>query len=155
MDFADNILAKFWSPHNILVWNLNKAFQSFISSDLFKFIKNIEDIVKFLKEKFQLTPALKHLCNGLELWEKPTPFLIISVIENKNIYKQEMLEFNNNVKKFYAAGKYTFLTKNAATLGDDKTFYLHCLQFYIPKIAKINYAENNLGVGIFTMQGFK
>ena len=155
MEFADKILANFWSPHNILVWNLNKAFQSFVGSKLLNFIKNISHIVKFLKDKFHLTPKLKHLCNGLELWEKITPFLIISVIENDEIYKQEMLAFSNNLKKFYAAGKHTFLTKNAATPGDDEKFYLHCLRFYLPRIAQKIYNENHLGLGIFTMQGFE
>ena len=119
------------------------------------FITNTTKIVQFLKNKFHLTPTLKHLCDGLELWEKITPFLVISTIDNVEIYKKQMLDFNKNIKKFYASGKHTFITKNTATPGDDETFYLHCLRFYIPKIAKKTFEENNLGVGIFTMQGFE
>lgn len=66
-----------------------------------------------------------------------------------------MLDFNSNIKKFYAAEKHTFLAKNAATPGDKKTFYLHFLQFYFPKIAQKKDEENYFGVGIFTMQRFK
>ena len=47
------------------------------------------------------------------------------------------------------------ITKNTATAGDDETFYLHCLRFYIPRIAQITFDEDHLGVGIFTMQGFE
>ena len=32
---------------------------------------------------------------------------------------------------------------------------MHCLRFYIPKIVDITYKNHNLGIGIFTMQGFE
>ena len=66
-----------------------------------------------------------------------------------------MLELNTNIKLFYNAGKHTFLTKNVSSPGDDETFYLHCLRFYIPQIAEVTLKKHNLGVGIFTMQGFE
>lgn len=86
---------------------------------------------------------------------KNTPFLVITTIENENVYKQQMLEFEQNVKEMYKEGKLTILTKNLLKEGDNKTFFLHCLRFYIPKIIKITYKNHNLDVGIFTMHGFE
>ena len=108
-----------------------------------------------MRRKFVDTPTVKSICNVLLLWEKITPFLVITTIENNDAYKQKMLEFEKNVKKLYKEGKLTILTKNPLKEGDSETFYLHCLRFYIPQIVKITYKKHNLGVGIFTMQGFE
>ena len=126
-----------------------------IGSKLLLFINNIDNVVKFLEREFHQTPTLKHLCDGLNLWKCITPFLVISVIEDEVKYKKEMLEFDKNVANFYESGKHSFLTKKASQPGDDETFYMHCLQFYIPQIAKTTFEEYNLGIGIFTMQGFE
>ena len=32
---------------------------------------------------------------------------------------------------------------------------MHCLRFYIPKIAEETFQKHKLGLGIFTMQGFE
>ena len=80
---------------------------------------------------------------------------MISVIEDEDEYKKKMLAFESNLKLFYKAGRNTFLTKNAHSPGDDETFYLHCLRFYLPPIAKTTLEKHNLGLGIFTMQGFE
>ena len=152
-EFAELILAEFWSPYNILVWNLHKTFQSFIGSELMLFIRYTKNIVGFLRDKFNSTPTLEALCNGLSTWEKITPFLVITTIENKEEHERNVLVFEKNIKAFYAAGAKTFLTKN--NIGDDETFYLHCLRFYIPKIAKQTFEQHNMGIGIFTMQGFE
>lgn len=47
----------------------------------------------------------------------------------------------------------TFMTEISP--GNKKTFYLHVLICYIPKIAKITYNKHKLGVGVFTMAGFE
>ena len=66
-----------------------------------------------------------------------------------------MKGFEDNLKDFYEIGGRSFLTKNPAKVGDDETFYLHALRFYLPQIAKQTLREHNLGLGIFTMQGFE
>ena len=50
-----------------------------------------------------------------------------------------------------------FSPKKAITghVGNDETFYMHVLRFYIPRIADDTFEKYNLGVGIFTMQGFE
>ena len=42
-----------------------------------------------------------------------------------------------------------------ATPGDDETFYMHVLRFYLPQIAKKTLTDHELGLGIWTMQGFE
>ena len=64
-----------------------------------------------------------------------------------------MSAFNKSLKQFYEHGKFTFLTKNCPE--DDKTFYMHCLRFYLPQKAKETIEEFNVGLGVFTMQGFE
>ena len=66
-----------------------------------------------------------------------------------------METFVENVKEFYEIGKRTFLTKVQSQVGGDETFYLHCLRFYMPKIAKETLEKHKLGLGIFTIQGFE
>ena len=89
MDFSATILSTFWSNHNVLVWNLNKNFQSFVGTELLAFITNIPIILHFLKSNFHSTTTLKDLCNGLQLWQKITPFLVISTIENDKEYQKK------------------------------------------------------------------
>ena len=61
--------------------------------------------------------------------------------------------FQKKIKNYYAGGK-SFLTKGKV-VGDDETFYMHCLRCYTPHIAEITYKQHHLGVGIFTMQGYE
>ena len=153
--FSDKILSTFWNKYKVLIWNLNKPFACFLGTELLAFIRNIVKIETFLRDTFLPTPRLNALCDSLILWHKITPFLVIHQIKDENKYKEKMLAFNENLQKFYIAGKYTFLTKNAVSIGGDETFYLHCLKFYLPPIAKSTFEEHGLGLGIYTMQGFE
>ena len=80
---------------------------------------------------------------------------MLTTIENGPEYERRMAEFLGNIKLFYEVGGRTFLTKSSADIGGDETFYLHCLRFYMPRIAKETLEKHNLGLGIFTMQGFE
>ena len=81
--------------------------------------------------------------------------MVITSISDKEEYENKLLEFESNLKQFYNAGKHTFLTQNFSNPGDDETFYLHCLCFYMPKIANKTFEKHGVGLGIFTMQGFE
>ena len=59
------------------------------------------------------------------------------------------------LQKVYDFGAKTILTKNPANPGDDETFYLHVLRFYLPQIAKKTMEDHGIGLGIFSMQGFE
>ena len=152
LEFSEMILESFWSDYNVLIWNLNKLFQSFIEYELLAFINNTQIIVSFLRSKFHRTNELDNFCQGLEIWESITPFFVISTIEDKEVYKK-LLDFNTYVKLFYDAGKINVLTKHS--IGNNETFYLHCPRYYLTQTAKETFEEHNLGIGIFTMQGFE
>ena len=61
----------------------------------------------------------------------------------------------DKLDSFYKVGGRSFMTKNKAHPGDDETFYLHVLRYYLPRIAKSTFEKHQLGLGIFTMQGFE
>ena len=65
----------------------------------------------------------------------------------------QMIDFENGVKKLYSIGSTTFLTKNV--VGDDETFYYHCLRYYMPRISRDIWTKHKVGIGVFTMQGFE
>ena len=76
-------------------------------------------------------------------------------MDNVPKYKREMKTFVENIKEFYEIGEWSFLTKVKSKVGGDETFYMHCLRFYVPMIAKDTFEKHKLGLGIFTMQGFE
>ena len=65
------------------------------------------------------------------------------------------MQFIDNLKRFYVICGRTFITKNADSPGDNETFYSHVLRHYLPEISKQTIKDHNLGLGIFTMQGFE
>ena len=130
-----------------------------MGAELLLFITNSPKIVAFLKSTFEDTDTLKDLCEGLELWQKITPFLVITTIKNIDEYNELKKKFVSNLKKFYTIGGISFLTKKSISsnrnIGNDETFYMHTLRFYLPRIADETLEKHNLGLGIFTMQGFE
>ena len=95
------------------------------------------------------------LCEGLLLWQTISHFLVIVHINNADTYNEQLQKFVSDLKKFYEIGKMSFLTKNIDRPGSDETFYMHTLRFYMPVIAKKTLQEHNMGLGIYTMQGYK
>ena len=45
------LLLKFWSEYNVLIWNMNLPFTSFVGLELLNFVKNSDLVVSFLKKK--------------------------------------------------------------------------------------------------------
>ena len=153
-EFSDMLLT-FLTSYNVLVWNYNWEFSSYLGHELLNFIENAKTIKKFLNTNFVKTQLLKDLYNSLLIWKKITPFFTITTIDDTTKYEQDMNNFVENVKKFYDIGKRSFMTKTQKKVGGDETFYLHCLRYYMPKIAKDTLDKHKLGLGIFTMQGFE
>ena len=89
----------------------------------------------------------------LQTWSDIPMFIGISNIESVEWYELQMLNYEKNVITMYAVGENTFLTTNH--IGDEETFYLHVLRFYIPHLSKITLQKHQMGIGIFTMQGSK
>ena len=95
-----NMLLTFLTPYNVLVWNYNWEFKSYLGNELLNFIENVETIKEFLDTNFVETQLLKDLYNSLLIWKKITPFFTITTIDDTTKYEQDMNNFVENVKKF-------------------------------------------------------
>ena len=155
-DFICKILKKFYNDYHIYVWKNKKNFASFLGNEIALFVSHIEDINAFLKNNLLPTPTLNDLTDALSLWLKLFKFLAISHLRDRTEeqYVEQILFFEQNLKKFYDVGSRTFLTKGAE-VGKEETFYLHALRYYMPKVVRTTYDRHKLGVGIFSMQGFE
>ncbi len=60
-----------------------------------------------------------------------------------------MNKFDVDVQLLFRYGERKFLSDG------NVSFYFHCLQFYLPCIAKITFERHHVGLGLFTMQGYK
>ena len=80
-------------------------------------------------------------------------FMNITHIEDLSGYGDQREQYEKDVKEFYKIGKKTFLSRIRPI--DAETFYMHVIRYYIPEFAKITFKKHQLGVGIFTMQGFE
>ena len=155
MQLFSNVLLEFWSEYNVLLWSMNESFSQLKGPELLCFIKNSSKIIQFLQNNFERTNAVIDLCEMLKLWEEITPFLLITTIDEKEKYHDELKKWCGKLDSFYKVGGRSFMTKNKAHPGDDETFYLHVLRYYLPRIAKSTFEKHQLGLGIFTMQGFE
>ena len=136
IDKFTKVLECFWSEHCVLVFIMMKPLSSLQGSECLNFIKNSKKIIEFMEDTFEETDVMKNLCKVIHLWERITPFLVITEVKNKKKYEQDIETFEKLVTSFYEVGANTILTKNPANAGDDETFYLHVLRFYISRIAK-------------------
>lgn len=87
------------------------------------------------------------------MWYKMSPFLLLIQIIDPVQHDTEIRVFIDRARLFYDLGGKTFLTNKH--IGDDKTFYMHVLRFYIPHISRVTLVKHNLGVGIYSMQGYE
>ena len=98
-----------------------------------------------------MTDAIKSFCYALDLWFDIEAFLKVARVGSD--YQTTIDKFVDNLSKFYNCGGITFLTKKET--GDDETFYLHSLRYYLPKIAQDTWTKHSVGIGMFTMQGYE
>ena len=153
-DCFHDVLKKFWTNYELLVWRLNKPFTSFVGAQLLQFIENIPAIITMMEVSFEVNNEhIRDICEGLQLWLDITPFLVITIIDDKAKYKSDLEKFESNLQKFYIVGAKTFLTDKVK--GDRENFYSHCLRYYLPKIAHELFELHGVGLGVFTMQGFE
>ena len=57
------------------------------------------------------------------------------------------------MKEFCEHGKSSFLTDDQT--GDGETFCMHAVRFCMPQLAEKMLNKCNVGLGVFTMQGFE
>ena len=74
-------------------------------------------------------------------------------IDWKVIGQRMIYEYEKECCKLYNAGVKTFLS--VLVPGDHKTFYAHAVKWYFPQILRQTYGNYGLGLGIYTMEGFK
>lgn len=136
----------------------------FTGEDIRNFTDMTDEITHWIENTFVQDKEPKALVGALRVWKEIASFLRRTKIYDNNKtseeiqksieeYKESMQKFKKNVKDFYSFGVETFLTKYSP--GDMESFYCHVLRFYMDDIVKDTWETHNLGVGIFTMQGFE
>ena len=146
------VLTGFWMEYNISIWAMNKEFTSFKGDELKVFILNTTSIVSWLTKQFERVGRVDDICECLILWEKISEFMNITDVNDSEKYLRQMRQNEENVKTYYQRGGF-FLTDKSS--GDDETFYMHVMRYYVPHIAKLTFERHKCGVGVFTMQGFE
>ena len=166
--FSSKVLSKFWNGYHLYCWEHNKNFSSFQGNELALFVANEEHVKKFLTDNLVMTEKLQDVLTGLSLWKSIFRFLAIARLREDDVasttetekhitmteYINLTLKFKSDVKLFYTVGSRTFLSRRG-TEGEDETFYMHCLRYYLPGIVDTTFERHGCGVGIFNMQGFE
>ena len=133
-----------------MIWTTNKQFNSFNGNEIKAFITNVPSVIKFIENNVEITLNLSDVCSALDIWaNKINPLITRIKILDEDEYECELTRFEQNVKDLYAHGSNTVLTKNH--IGDQESFYFHCLRFYVPMIARHTWNHHKLGVGVFSM----
>ena len=149
-EFTQNVLSEFLSPYHIYCWNNKCNFSAFKGNDLKEFILNSHKISTFVEKKFVKTTENESLVGTLRVLQSIFSFVRISKITNEKEYVDvKMKQFEKDVCLLFKYGRNTFFAKQ------DVSFYFHTLRFYLPEIAKKTFHNHQLGLGIFTMQGYK
>ena len=153
-DLQEIFLKKgFWNRYNASVWRMDKAFSILNGNELKTFIQHIPVMNVFLRSSFPQERHITHLSSALDIWHGVQGFLHTTKIEDPASYPEEIQRFEDAVASFYEHGAKTFLTKNI--IGDCETFYTHTLRYYLPVIARSTFEDYQLGIGVYTMQGFE
>ena len=152
-DEFELLLLSFWSQFCVTWWELERPMAKLKGPELLLFIENAPSIINFLRTKFPGCQQAKKIGEVLMLWNVIIPFLNITYIDDKASYQTKLDKFVSDLKKFYLVGGETFLSTNYA--GDEENFHAHCVRFFLPKIAEVTLEKHNMGLGIFTMQGFE
>ena len=143
---------------------MQKTIDLLARKKILAFIWDIPNVVQFLHEKFQENEYLQSVMKCLELWKDISQFIHMTTVidrgqsqileqERREWYELKIQKFERNVKCFYLHGAKSLLTKSI--IGDQENFYMHVLRYYIPTIVHDTWGKYELGVGIFSMQGFE
>ena len=152
------LLATFWPEGVLYLWKLEKPFTSLKGDDVKRFVLAGPDIADLLIESFVEDRWVLSIAKALRLWYDIERFLKVGNIqleaEEKNVPVGTLIDqFEKNITEFYLVGSTTFMKANR--VGDRETYYLHCLRFYIPKLARETWERHQCGIGIYSMQGFE
>ena len=118
-----------------------------------------------IRQTFETSDYLDNVCDGLLVWKDISHFMHINRVfdpldtddekeKKKKNYEKEMLKFDLDVKRLYQYGRMSYLTERNIT-GGSETCYFHVVRYYFPRVAKYNWDEYGLGLGVFSMQGIE
>ena len=118
-------------------------------TELGRFVLCLPNVTSFIKTHLELTDEVTSFIGALEVTKEIFSFMSQSYIEmTHEEYEISLEDFKKNLEVFYNHGKKTFLQEN-------ESFYMHCLRFYVPRLAEKTFRKHQLGIGIFNMQGFE
>ena len=115
-------------------------------------------IADLLLECLEEDALVLSIVKALRLWYDIERFLKVGNIKleskEKNLPVATLIDkFEQNITEFYLVGSTSFMKRKL--VGDSETYYLHCLRFYIPKLARQTWERHECGIGIYSMQGFE
>ena len=148
----------FWPDGVFFLWKLDKKFTSLKCDDVKRFVLAGPTIADLLLECLEKDRLELSIVKALRLWYDIKRFLKIGNIklesEEKKIPVTTLIDqFEKNITKFYDVRSTSFIKDKR--VGDRETYYLHCLRFYIPKLARQTWERHQYGIVIYSMQGFE
>ena len=152
------ILKTVWSKGVLCLWRVKKKFSQLLGIKIKAFVlkcPKIASLLRSLDSGLQQTPQVFLLAKALDLWYVIEKLLKRAKVDKKEVegFPLELEKFKKNIDSFYKCGINTFLTSDE--VGDDETYYLHALTYYILYHARKTSDDHKYGVGVFTMQGFE
>jgi len=123
----------------LFLWKLNTQF-TFLKGNTVKiFVLAGPDIADLLLECLEEDAVVLSIVKVLRLWYDIERFLKIRNIklesEEKKVPVTTLIDQSEkNIIEFYDVGSTSFMEEKR--VGDHETYYLHCLRFYIPKLAR-------------------
>lgn len=150
-----SILESCWSPDELCLWRISKSFSQLLGTEIKAYVLKCPDISKLLNGKLSTTKEVKALSQALTIWYNTEKFLKIYEVKKEEVqaFPSRIDQFESNIKSFCKCGVNTFLTK--VELGNEETYYLHALRYYIPRFCRQSWTNHRSGVGVFTIQGFE
>ena len=153
-----NILKTVWSAGVLCLLRVKKKFSQLLGIEVKAFVLQCPVIATLLRSPesgLRHTPEVVLLAKSLDLWYVIEKYLKRAKVDEKEPagFPLEIEQFKKNIDSFYECGTDTFLSK--VDMGDDETYYLHALKYYIPNHASQTWDDHKCGIGVFTMQGFE
>ena len=152
------ILKTVWSAGVLCLWQVKKKFSQLLGIEIHAFVLKCPEIATFLRSKesgLRQTRKVVALAKSLDIWYVVEKHLKRGRVDENEVqsFPLEIAKFKKNIDLFYECGSDSFLTNEE--VGDDETYYLHALKFYIPSHASKTWTDHKCGIGVFTMQGFE
>ena len=150
-----SLLETFWSPGVLCLWRIGKSFTSLLGIEIKAFVLQCPAIASIIDNNLIHSIEGMAFSKSLKLWYDIEKFLKKADIKDTELeaYPSQLDLFELNIKSFYKLGGKSFMSKLEE--GDDETYYLHALRYYIPHFSRDTWKVHKCGIGVFTMQGYE